>query len=271
MSAEKIAAFRALHVPGKPFVMPNPWDLGSARMLVALGAKAIATTSSGFAFTLGRPDMGQVSREEAVKHAQLLAEDSAVPLNADLENGFGPTPDDAAETVRQAAAAGLAGCSIEDTDLPGAGAYPYALAVERIEAAVAAASASGIVLTARADGWLNRAYDADEVVRRCRAFADIGADVLYAPLVKIETLGAICRIGPPVNALAARKMALVPVAEYAAVGVARISIGGALARLAHKAILDVGRAMFAGDLALLADGPTAADIDPLLARDRTPG
>ncbi len=136
--------------------MPNPWDLGSARLLAALGAKALATTSSGHAFTLGRPDMGHVSRAEALEHAAAMAAAVAVPVNGDLENGYGASPEAVAETVRLAAEAGLAGCGIEDTDLPGSGAYAFELAVERIRAAVEAARDADIVLTARADGCLTQ-------------------------------------------------------------------------------------------------------------------
>src|SRR5690606_15299955 len=145
-----------------------------------------------------------------------------------------------AETVGLAARAGLAGCSIEDTDLPGTDAYPFNLALERVSAAAAAAREANTVLTARADGVLNGAYDAAEAVRRCAAFAEAGADVIYAPFVEMETLAELCRIGAPVNALATGRFARHPVAEYARIGVARISIGGALARVTHRAILEAG-------------------------------
>lgn len=265
--AEKVARFRALHRPGEPLLMPNPWDLGSARVLAALGAQALATTSSGHAFTLGRPDMGHVSRDEALEHAAAICAAVALPVNGDLENLYARDPDRAAETVGLAARAGLAGCSIEDTDLPGSEAYPFDLALERVRAAVAAAREADIVLTARADGFMNGAYDAAEAVRRCRAFAEAGAEVIYAPLVPVETLGALCAIGTPVNALAAGRFAEIPVAEYARIGVARISVGGALARATHKVIVEAGRAMFErGDLSPLTQATGAATIDPLLER-----
>lgn len=264
---EKVRGFRALHRPGEPLVMPNPWDLGSARMLAALGAKALATTSSGHAFTLGRPDMGHVGRDEALEHAAAIAAAVAVPVNGDLENLYAREPDRAAETVHLAAEAGLAGCSIEDTDLPGSDAYPFELAVERVRVAVAAARAADIVLTARADGCLTRAYDADEAVRRCRAFAEAGADVIYAPLAPMEAQAELCRIGTPVNLLAAGKFAEGTVADYAAIGVARISIGGALARVTHKVILEAGKAMLErGDLSPLTNTVGASVVDPLLAK-----
>lgn len=262
---EKVARFRALHVPGTPLVMPNPWDLGSARVLAALGAQALATTSSGHAFTLGRPDMGNVSRDEALAHAAAICEAVDVPVNGDLENCYAREPEGVAETVRLAAASGLAGCSVEDTDLPGTDAFPFDLAVRRVRTAAGAARDVGIVLTARADGVLTRSYDAAEAVRRCAAFAEAGAEVIYAPLVEIETLAELCRIGRPVNALATGRFAKVPVADYARIGIARISIGGALARVTHKAIIDAGRAMFdRGDLSPLADAAGASVVDPLL-------
>lgn len=264
---EKVAAFRALHVPGDPVVMPNPWDQGSARVLAALGAKVLATTSSGHAFTLGRPDMGRVTRQEALEHAEDLCSAVDVPVNGDFENGFGRDPATVAETVRLAASVGLAGVSIEDTDLPDTGAYDFDLAVERIVAAVEAAKAANIVLSARADGWLNRSYDGAEAVRRCQAFAEAGADVLYAPLVKPDVLAEICRIGPPVNVLAAGKSATISRAEYAEVGVARISIGGALARLTHQVIVTAGRTMLeGGDFSPLTAYDPAIDVDDLLQR-----
>ena len=176
--AEKTAAFRDLHVPGTPFVMPNPWDIGSAKVLASLGAKALATTSSGHAFTLGFPDGGTVTRAQALDHAQAITEATGLPVNGDFENGFGKDPETVADTVRMAAQAGLAGVSIEDIDVPGSDAYPFDLAVARIQAAVEAARSHDIVLTARADGWLARAYDADEVMRRCWAFAEAGAEYL---------------------------------------------------------------------------------------------
>lgn len=269
---DKVARFRALHRPGEPLLMPNPWDLGSARVLAALGAQALATTSSGHAFTLGRPDMGHVSRDEALEHAAAICEAVSMPVNGDLENCYARDPDRAAETVGLAAKAGLAGCSIEDTDLPGNDAYPFDLAVERVRAAIAAAREANIVLTARADGFLNKAYDAAEAVRRCRAFAEAGAEVIYAPLVPVETLGEICRIRACVNALAAGRFAEISVAEYGRIGVARISIGGALARATHKLIIDAGRAMLErGDLTPLTQTAGAAVIDPLLQKGAAGG
>ncbi|MEL6997489.1 MAG: isocitrate lyase/phosphoenolpyruvate mutase family protein [Pseudomonadota bacterium] len=263
--SQKVAAFRALHVPGHPFVMPNPWDLGSAKVLAGLGAKALATTSSGHAFTLGRKDMGHVSRDEALEHAASICGAVDIPVSGDFENGYGPAPETVAETIGMAAEAGLAGVSIEDTDLPGTGAYAFDQAVARIEAAVEAAHNADIVLCARADGWLTRSYDATEAVRRCQAFAEAGAAVIYAPLVKDEVLRELCSIGPAVNALAAGKTTELSVAELGEIGVARISIGGTLARLAQMSLLDTARAILNdGDLTPLGRAASGSEIDTLL-------
>jgi len=269
----KAELFRALHRPGAPFIIPNPWDAGSARMLAALGAQALATTSAGFAFTLGRPDMGQVSRDETLAHCRAIVAATPLPVSADLENGFGEAPEVVAETVRLAAETGLVGCTIEDTALPSSAAYDFDLALERVRAAVSAARDLGFpfMLTARADGFLNGAYDASEAVRRLRAYAAAGADVLYAPLLPMADLAALCAgVDTPVNALAAGKFVHISLAGFAAAGVARVSIGGSLARLTHAAIRDTARAMLGGgdfpggDFSGLAGGIGAAVVDPLL-------
>ena len=262
---EKVAAFRALHVPGDPFLLPNPWDLGSAKVLAGLGAKALATTSSGHAFTLGRPDLGNVSREEALEHASAIAGATGLPVSGDFENGFGPEPETVAETVRLAARAGLAGLSIEDMNLPGPDPYPFDHALARIEAAVEAAREVDIVLCARADGWMHKAYDGAEAVRRCAAFAEAGAEVIYAPLVKEDTLRELCAIGTPVNVLAVGKMSEYSVAQLGEMGAARISIGGALARLTQMTLLNTARAMLdAGDLSALGQAASGGEVNNFL-------
>lgn len=229
--------FRALHVPGDPLVLPNPWDLGSARVLAALGFRALATTSSGFAATLGRPD-GSVRRDEAIAHAAAIAASVDLPVSADLENGFGDAPEAVADCVRAAVDAGLAGCSIEDWS--GTAMYDATLAAERIAAAVEAA-AGRIVLTARAENHLHDRPDLDDTIARLRSFATAGADVLYAPGVtagaEIGTL--VAAAGRPVNVLALRGVA--PVSELAELGVARVSVGGALAYAALGALVEAGR------------------------------
>ena len=247
-----------MHRPGTPFIIPNPWDMGSARMLAALGAQALATTSSGFAFTLGRPDMGHVSRDEMLAHCAAIVAATPLPVSADLENGYGEAPEAVTETVRMAAETGLVGCTIEDTALPAKGAYDFDLALERVRAAVAATRNLGFpfMLTARADGFMNGAYDAGEAVRRLRAYAEAGADVLYAPMLPMAETEALCAdVETPVNALAAGKFTQLSLSQFAAAGVARISVGGSLARLTHAAINDAARAMLGGgDFTALAGG-----------------
>ncbi len=264
-------AFRALHRPGAPFILANAWDAGSARMLAALGAEAIATSSAAHAFTLGRPDGGGVSRDEALAHAADLVAATPLPVSGDFENGFGDAPETCAETVRLAAEAGLAGLSIEDTALPGDAPYDFDLAVERIRAAAAAARAlpRDIVLVARADGLMTGRYGLDEALRRLRAFDAAGADCLYAPLPpEVADIATICRATTkPVNALAAGPHARISRADFAAMGVARISIGSALARATHRVIAEAAEAMFgAGDFSPLTRGLSGSTVDALLVK-----
>lgn len=262
-------AFRALHQPGNPFILANAWDRGSARMLAALGAQALATSSGAHAFTLGRPDQGMISRDEALAHAADLVSATSLPVSGDFENGFGEAPEACAETVRLASEAGLAGISIEDTALPSKSPYAFDLAVERIRAAAAAARAlpRDFVLVARADGILTGQYDIDETLRRLHAFDAAGADCLYAPIPKSkDDLARICReIAKPVNALAAGPYSKISRADYARMGVARISLGAALARLTHRTIIDAATAMFdSGDFSALSNAAPASLVDPML-------
>ena len=230
----RTAAFRDLHREGC-FVMPNPYDEGSARVLTALGFPALATTSSGFAATLGRADMS-VERDLVVAHVAAVAAATDLPVNADSERCFAADPAGVAETVGLLAAAGAAGCSIEDWDPVGRRIDPIATAVERVAAAAAAARATGLVLTARCENHLRGIDDLDDTVRRLVAYRDAGAEVVYAPalvdLVGIRTV--VESVGVPVNVL------LLPggpsVAELAAVGVRRISLGGTLGRIALGAV-----------------------------------
>ncbi|SLN10980.1 2,3-dimethylmalate lyase [Pseudoruegeria aquimaris] len=269
MRRDLAARFRALHVPGQPFILANAWDAGSARMLAALGAQAIATSSAAHAFTLGRPDMGTVSRDEALAHAQDLMAAVDLPVSGDFENGFGDSPDAVAETVRLAGEIGLAGICIEDTALPDSAAYAPDLAAERIRAGAAAARALGrdFMLVARADGVMNGTYGLDEALRRIRAFDAAGADGLYVPLPGgPEALAQVCRATrKPVNALAVGPLSQLSLAEFGALGVARISLGSALARLTHRVIHDAGRAMFdGGDFTALSGMLPGAEADALL-------
>lgn len=262
--------FRALHVKGGPLIMVNVWDRGSAKMMQAMGAKALATSSAAHAFTLGRPDGGTVTRDEALAHAGEIVSVATVPVQGDFENGFGDDPDTCAETVRLAAEVGLAGICIEDTMFPSGDAYPFDLAVERIRAAAAAARSltEDFVLTARADGILTGRYDTDEAIRRLQAFEAAGADCLYAPLP--PTLSDIARIcattSAPVNALIAGTFTQHSFDEIAQAGVARISLGSALARITHRAIHDAARDMLeGGDFGALGRGISSAKIDEMLS------
>jgi len=239
-SQDKTAAFRALHQPGAPFVIPNPWDAGSARILAGLGFKALATTSAGIALTLGRPDYA-VTREESLAGAAAVIGAVDLPVTADLENGFGLAPEDAAETVRRGAETGLCGGSIEDTtgdaDDP---IVDAGLAAERIAAAAEAARAAGngFVLTARADGFLNGRGDLDDVIARLQAFEAQGADVLYAPgLPDMAAVRAVCAgVSKPVNVLLYGALTQHRAEEFAEAGAARLSIGAGLAWPAYASL-----------------------------------
>jgi 2-methylisocitrate lyase-like PEP mutase family enzyme len=230
LSASRAAEFRALH-EGEPFVIPNPWDAGSARMLEELGFKALATTSSGFAFTLGRAD-GDVTLDEVIAHTSLLADAVGIPVAIDLENGYGRAADDAARAVSAAAEAGAAGGSIEDWDSE-AGLYPLEEAAERVAAAAEAASASGFVLAARAENHIRGNPDLDDTIARLQAYEAAGADVLYAPGIRGDQIAAVCgAVGKPVNVLAFPGM---KAADIFAAGAQRISVGGQLTWVAAAA------------------------------------
>jgi len=248
--SDKAAAFRALHAQPGAFVIPNPWDIGSAKLLALAGYKALATTSAGMAWSIGRPD-GGVTRDEALAHARAIVAATPLPVSADLENGFGDAPADCAETVRGAATAGLVGCSIEDAsgraDEP---IYPLELAAARVQAAVAAARALPFpfMLTARSENFLHGRPDLEDTLRRLRAFAAAGADVLYAPgLSTREQITAVVKaVAPkPVNLLASPALGAVTVTDLGALGVKRISVGGLLARAAYSAALRAAREMAA--------------------------
>ena len=240
---ERVAAFRRLHSAGC-FVMPNPWDAGSATALERLGFPALATTSAGFAWTTGRADNG-VTLDQTLEHLRAVSAAVSVPVNADFEGGFAVEPEQVAEHVRRAAGTGIAGLSIEDStgdhDSP---LHDAGLAVERIRAARQAidASGTGIVLTARSEGFVVGRPDIDETVRRLRAYADAGADCLYAPRIgTVEQVTAVvAAVAPkPVNLLV--NAPFVTVAEAAALGVRRISVGGTLARTAWGGFLEAAR------------------------------
>lgn len=245
--ADKVSRFRALHTKGAAFLFPNFWDAGSARILEGLGFPALASTSSGFALTKGRPDYG-VTRDEAMAHAREVCAAVLVPVAADLENGFGLGPEICAETIRLAAAAGLCGGSIEDrTGDPGRPIVEKALAVERIAAAAEAARAApgGFVLTARAEAFLYGGADLNEVIARLQAFEAAGADVLFAPgLPDLSAVRAVCdAVSRPVNVLIYGALARYSAADFAAAGVARLSLGGALAAQAYATLAEQAAAL----------------------------
>jgi 2-methylisocitrate lyase-like PEP mutase family enzyme len=231
---DKASAFRALHA-GEAFVIPNPWDAGSARVLAALGFKALATTSSGFAFTLGRRD-GSATLEEVIEHAATLDRATDLPVSVDLENGYGPDPESAALAVTRVAEAGAVGGSIEDYD-PAGHIYEVQHAVERIAAASEAARNLGFpfTLTARAENHIRGNPDLEDTIARLQAFERAGADVLYAPgLRSAQDIRQVCQaLSRPVNVLALPGLSL---REIVAAGARRISVGGALTWVAVSAM-----------------------------------
>jgi 2-methylisocitrate lyase-like PEP mutase family enzyme len=241
--AEPAGRFLALHRPGQPLLLPNAWDLGSARVLASLGFQALATTSSGFAASLGRRD-GSVSRDEAIGHAGALAQATPLPVSADLENGFADEPEAVAGTVAAAIEAGLAGCSIEDSTGRGDDpVYDLGHAVARVTAAAEAAHRGPrrLVLTARAENFLHGRPDLADTIGRLQRYAEAGADVLYAPgLTRAADIrDVVSALDRPVNVLA---LAEAPsVAELAGLGVARISVGGAFAFAALGALVEAAR------------------------------
>ncbi len=261
--------FVDLHQSGC-FVMPNPWDRGSAKMMAAKGAKALATTSAGHAFTLGKRDMGFVTRDEALLHAAEIVASTPLPVNGDLENGYGDAPSKVAETIYLAGEAGLSGASIEDTTMrQDELSYGFELAVERVAAGAKAARDIGrpFVFTARADGVMIGAYDMDEAIRRAKAYAAAGADVVYVPIPKtMEDIARLCAaVDVPVNALAAGPYVAHTVADFAAAGVRRISLGSAIARATHRVIDDTLGAMLGdGDFTQLSRSIDGSKIDSMM-------
>ena len=257
----KAEAFRALH-EGEPFVIPNPWDAGSAKMLEALGFKALATTSAGFAFTIGRPD-GGVTLDDVAAHVAAVAEASDLPVAVDLENGFGASPQAAAEAVRRAAEAGAVGGSIEDWDPGEERIYELEHAVERVAAAVEAARSLDFefTLTGRAENFLRGNPDLDDTISRLQAFEAAGADVLYAPLLgKPEQVAAVrSAVGKPLNVLIIPGMDMAAMIEA---GAQRMSVGSQLAWVAIAAAADAAERVRSGDLDALDARP---DVDAWLA------
>lgn len=232
----KHKVFRELHEQAGAFVIPNPWDAGSARILTALGFEALATTSAGFAFAIGRKDStASLSREAILDNARSIVEATDLPVTADLEDGFGPNPDDCALTISLASEVGLVGGSIEDaTGNSSSPIYDFNLAVERVAAAVETSRRYPFVLTARAENFLWGNPDLDDTIRRLQAFEKAGADVLYAPgLPDLNAVRAVCSsVSRPVNVVAGLTGQTFTMAELRDAGVKRISVGGSFARAA---------------------------------------
>jgi 2-methylisocitrate lyase-like PEP mutase family enzyme len=242
---QKYKAFRSLHERPGAFVIPNPWNAGTARILTALGFEALATTSAGYAFAVGRRDSAAaLTRDETLENAKTIVDATHLPVSADLVDGFGRSPEICAATIRLAAAIGLAGGSIEDaTGEPESPIYDFQLAVDRIAAAAQAAHDCQFMLTARAENFLHGRPDLDDTIRRLQAFGEAGANVLYAPgLPSLEAIRDVCAsVSKPVNVLMGLKGATFSVEELSAVGVKRISVGGAFARAALGAFVRAAR------------------------------
>jgi 2-methylisocitrate lyase-like PEP mutase family enzyme len=270
-TTEKRREFRRLHDSGC-FVLPNPWDIGSARYLQGLGFKAIASTSAGFAFTQGLPD-GAVSREMMLAHLSELSAAADIPLNADFEGGFADDPDGVAESVQLCCGTGVAGLSIEDsTGDPDNPLYDFDLALARVKAARAAIDKAGpdVVFTARSEGFIRNRPDLAETLRRLKAYADAGADCLYAPGIKTreEIEAVVAAVAPkPVNFLMAGAMPF-SVTDLERLGVRRISLGGTLARVAWTAVIRAAREIVdEGTFGKLGGGISNAELNEFFRGD----
>jgi 2-methylisocitrate lyase-like PEP mutase family enzyme len=261
---QKGADFRALH-EGEAFIIPNPWDAGSAKVFAGLGFKALATTSAGFAFTLGRRD-GDVTLDEVIDHTRVLDEATSLPVSVDLENGYGPSPEEAALAITRAAEAGAVGGSIEDYD-PEGGIYEFDHAVERVAAASEAARQLDFpfTFTARAENFFRRNPDLDDTMARLQAYERAGADVLYAPALRdAEQIQAVSEAtSKPLNVLAHRRLSM---SEIVAAGARRISVGSWLTMVAVDAVTEAAKAMRdAGDFSSLRGAP--AELSEWLAAE----
>jgi 2-methylisocitrate lyase-like PEP mutase family enzyme len=270
--AEKRAVFRRLHESGC-FVIPNPWDVGTARYLKHLGFKALATTSSGAAFSMGLPDADwALTRDPMLAHIRTIVEAAGVPVNADFESGYADDPAAVAENVRLCVATGVAGLSIEDsTGDAAAPLYPFDLAVARIRAARAAIDQSGedVLLVGRSEGFIAGAPDLDDTIRRLKAYSAAGADCLYAPGIRTpeQIRDVVAAVAPkPVNLLIGGSIGLT-VEDAARLGVRRISVGGALARAAWGGFMRAARDLAAGKFDAFVDAAPGADLNHFFADD----
>jgi 2-methylisocitrate lyase-like PEP mutase family enzyme len=267
---EKAQAFADLHRRGHCFVIPNPWDAGSAKMLAHLGYAALAGTSAGFAFSKGKTDP-TITIAEMLPHLAELAAATDLPLSADLQSGFGDSPEDAARTIVEAAATGIVGGSIEDaTDDPAAPLYDIGLAADRIRAAAEAARALGFkfTLTGRAENFRVGRPDLVDTIRRLQAYQEAGADVLFAPgLSTREDIAAVVRsVDRPVNFMAGSPGMRLTVAELAELGVARVSLGASLARAAYGVTLRAAREVLEqGTFGYVTDAMPAAELNRIFA------
>jgi 2-methylisocitrate lyase-like PEP mutase family enzyme len=266
--AERGRAFRALHERDRAFIIPNPWDIGTARLLAHLGFEALATTSMGYAFSVGRRD-NSLDRDETLAYASAIASATSLPVTADLENGFGDSPEVVAETIRLAAAAGVVGASIEDaTGRPDNPIYEMDHAIERIRAAVAATHALPFpfTLTARAENYLHGQPDLKDTIKRLQAYQETGADVLYAPgLATKDDIAAVIRsVDRPVNVVMGLQGVQLSLADLSAIGVRRVSVGSALCRAALGAFLRAAREMREhGTFTFAVDAVTPREINAI--------
>lgn len=266
----KFERFKELHSRGEAFVMPNPWDAGSARLLSSLGFEALATTSAGYAFSKGKRDSaGGLGRSELLENAAEIVAATKLPVSADLEDGFGAAPEVCAETIRMACDAGLIGGSIEDATGDAASPiYEFSEAVERVQAAAEAAKGLPFLLTARAENFLWGRRDLDDTIKRLQAFSDAGADVLYAPgLPDIEAIKAVCAaVDKPVNVVMGLKGPNYTVIQLSDVGVRRISVGGSFARAALGALMRAAEEVkTTGTFSYAADAMPGALISALMS------
>ncbi|RVU18124.1 isocitrate lyase/PEP mutase family protein [Methylobacterium oryzihabitans] len=270
--SDKHRVFAALHRRPGAFVIPNPWDAGSARILAGLGFEALATTSAGYAFSLGTLDSAaSLTREGVIANARAIVEATDLPVSADLEDGFGRDPETCAETIALAAAAGLVGGSIEDaTGDPASPIFDLSLAVERVAAAAEAARRHPFLLTARAENFLNGRPDLDDTIRRLQAFEAAGADVLYAPgLPDLAAIRAVCAaVSRPVNVVMGLAGAAFTVDDLAQAGVKRISVGGSFARAALGGFLRAAREVKDhGSFTYAAEAASGAELRAFMRRE----
>jgi 2-methylisocitrate lyase-like PEP mutase family enzyme len=268
--ADKAAAFRKLHERPGAFIIPNPWDAGTAKLLASLGFEALATTSLGLANSLGRVDgTNTVSRREVLENCRAICDATPLPVNADLENGYADEPRAAAEMIRLAAEAGVVGGSIEDaTGDPNTPIYDFDLAVERVHAAVEVARALpfGFMLTARAENLIQGRLDLDDTIRRLQAFERVGADVLYAPGLKDLTMirAVTSAVSKPVNVVMSHGDPALTLPQLAEAGAKRISVGGSLSRLALAAFLKGAREMKdKGGFTWMREAVSSREIKPI--------